>query len=72
MAELRIANLSRDQMALWIFEGMSGLRPPKPQPFEQTIAELDEAPNVDFDRFRTAADHVMQQFMAALVPQTKQ
>lgn len=64
------ANISRDEVALWIFTGMSGCSPPSHLSTEQAIADIEMDPRAadGWRRCRLGADNVLAQLMTKFAP----
>lgn len=64
------ANISRDEVALWIFTGMSGCTPPSHLNTEQAIADIEADPRTTegWRRCQRGADNVLAQLMTKFAP----
>lgn len=63
---LRVANLSRDEVALWVFEGSHQKRIPSYVSTEQAIADLKAAGR--FLNYQLVADRIMEGLMEKFAP----
>lgn len=68
--QLVAANISRDEVALWIFTGMSGCTPPSHLNTEQAIADIESDPRTadSWRRCKLGADNVLAKLMAKFAP----
>lgn len=64
--QLAVANLRRDELALWIMEGVFGKRVPAHLSPDEAIADLKAAGQ--FEQWQLAADHVLAKLAAAFKP----
>ena len=67
---LAFANISRDEVALWIFAGMTGCVPPSHLTTEQAVADIEMDPRTadGWARCRRGADNVMARLMEKFAP----